>query len=170
MKAKELVMLGMMSAILVTVQVALGFIPNVELISLLIILCTIIYGWKTLYIIYTFTLVEGFIYGFGDWWFNYLYVWTILLILAMIFRKNRSSYFWAILSGIYGLCFGALCSLLYLFIGGLPMAIAKWVNGIIFDLAHGISNFTVALILFRPIYYILNLLNQKLVETSKTNH
>lgn len=167
MKAKELVLFGMISAILVTVQVSLSFLPNIELVSLIIILCTLIYGWKTLYIIFSFTLIEGLIYGISDWWLSYLYVWPVLLILVMLFRKNRSPYFWAILSGLFGLSFGALCSLFYLFIGGFPMVMAKWISGIPFDLIHGVGNFVTAFFLFRPLYYLLNLINQKWLDGSK---
>jgi len=77
MKIKDIAIIAMLSAILITVQVTLGFLPNVELVSVLIILYTLVFGRKSLAIIYVFVTVEGFIYGFGLWWFNYLYVWTI---------------------------------------------------------------------------------------------
>ena len=49
MRTKDIVMLGMMSAILLVVQVALRFIPNVELVSLLIIIYTLVFGSKTIF-------------------------------------------------------------------------------------------------------------------------
>lgn len=150
-----------MSALLIAVQVGLAFLPNIELVSLLIILFTIYYGWKTLYIIYIFAIVEGLIYGFGIWWINYLYVWTILMLITMLFRSMRSPLFWAILSGAYGLCFGLLCSIPYLFIGGVPMAIAGIISGIPFDAIHCISNYIIALVLFKPLYRFLDWINQR---------
>ncbi len=156
MRIKDIVIIGMMSALLITVQVAFSFLPNVELVSLLIILCTLILGYRTLFIIYVFAACEIFIYGLGIWTINYLYVWTILYLVTMAFRKESSPYFWAVLSGLYGLSFGALCSLPYFFSGGFPTMAAYWVSGILFDFAHGVSNFVIALVLFRPLYYLIN--------------
>lgn len=161
MKIKEIPILAMLSAILYVVQVALSFIPNIELVSLLIIIYTLVYKQKTLYIIYTFVLLEGLSYGFGLWWFNYLYVWTILYLIIRICRKNHGLIFWSIVSGAFGLGFGALCSIPYLFMGGLPSAFAYWVNGIPFDIAHCISNIIVTMVLFKPLYHLLNLTNNR---------
>jgi len=151
----------MMSAILIAVQVTLGFLPNIELVSLLIILFTLIFGLKAVYIIYVFVIMEGFLYGFGPWWINYLYVWTVLFIAVMIFQKKRSPFFWAAVSGAYGLSFGALCSIPYFFVGGIPMGFAYWVSGIPFDITHGIFNFILAFILFRPLYLLLDMINKR---------
>jgi len=156
MRIKDIAMIGMMSALLFAVQVALGFLPNIELVSLLIILFTLNFRWKTLYIIYIFALLEGFMYGFGIWWFYYLYIWTILFFITLFFSKNRSSFFWAVVSGVFGICFGALCAISYLFLGGLQTAIGYWVSGIPFDIAHGIGNFVIALVLFRPLNNLLD--------------
>ena len=152
MRTKDIALIGITSAVMIVLQVALRFLPNIEFVSLLVILYTLIIGWKTLYIIYVFVFVQGLIYGFHLWWISYLYVWTILFFIVMLLRKNRSSYFWTFISGIYGLAFGALCSIPYLFIGGFPMALANWVSGIPFDIVHCIGNFIVALIFFKPLY------------------
>lgn len=160
-KTKDIVTIGIMSALLITVQVALALLPNIELVSLIIILSTIIFGWKTLYIIYIFVLVEGLIYGFGIWWICYLYVWTILMLITMLFKKNRSPFFWAIIAGAFGLSFGALCSIPYLFIGGASMAVSSFISGIPFDVTHCISNYALTLILFKPLYNLLNWIHHK---------
>lgn len=161
MRIKDIVIIGMLSAIFLTVQVGLAFLPNVELISLFIILCTLILGYKALLIIYIFVISELFIYGLSTWWLNYLYIWTILFVVAYFFRRERSPYFWAIVSGLYGLSFGALCSIPYFFMGGFPTMLAYWVSGILFDLVHGVANFILALVLFRPLYYLLDKIYRK---------
>jgi energy-coupling factor transport system substrate-specific component len=155
MRIKNIALIGMMSAILMTFQVALNFLPNIELVSLLIILYTLIFGKKTIYIIYVFVFLEGFIYGFGIWWFNYLYVWTVLFVIVLLFRRIRSPFIWSVISGIYGLCFGALCSIPYYFTSGISAGFAYWIAGIPFDLTHGFSNFVVCLTLFYPLHFIL---------------
>jgi energy-coupling factor transport system substrate-specific component len=161
MKIKDIALIGMMSAILVAVQVALSFLPNIELVSILIIIYTLVFGRKALYIIYVFVAVEGIIYGIGLWWINYLYVWTVLFLIAMLLRKHHSPYIWAIISGFYGLTFGALCAIPNLFLSGIGSAISYWLAGIPFDILHAIGNFVVALLLFHPLYYIMDKINRK---------
>lgn len=154
MPIKDITIIGITSAVMIVLQVALRFLPNIEFVSLLVILYTLVLGRKTLYAIYVFVFLQGLLYGFGLWWLSYLYVWTFLFFITMIFRKNRSPYFWTLLSAGFGLAFGALCSIPYLFIGGFPMALANWISGIPFDIAHCIGNFIIALIFFKPLYQL----------------
>lgn len=163
MRIKDIALIGMMSAILITIQIALSFLPNVELVSLLIILFTLIYRSKALYIIYIFVLVEGLIYGFGLWWINYLYVWLVLYIITMLIGKkqSRGTFVWATVSSCFGFSFGALCSIPYFFIGGIRSGFAYWVSGIPFDITHGIFNFIIMVVLFRPLYQLLTFIDKR---------
>jgi energy-coupling factor transport system substrate-specific component len=154
--ARDILVLGLMGAILTIAQVALAIIPNVELVSLLIIVFTLVAGKKVFNIIYVFVLAEGLIYGFGLWWINYLYVWAVLAGVVLILRKNESILIWSMLSGLFGLFFGSLCAIPYFFMGGIGAAVSYWVNGIIFDLIHCVGNVIAALVLFRPAYKIVN--------------
>jgi len=165
MRIKDIVIIGMLSAIMITVQVAFAFLPNIELVSLLIILYTLIFGRKTLFIIYVFVILEGLLYGFGLWWFNYLYVWTVLFLIVRLLRSIRSPYLWAIVSGLYGLSFGALCSIPYFILSGIPSGFAYWIAGIPFDITHGIANFSITLVMFYPLFYILNKINKRTEQT-----
>lgn len=156
MKIRDILIIGMMSAILIAVQVMLGFIPNVELVTVLIIAYTLIFGYKTLFIIYVFAILEGFIYGFGIWSISYLYVWTILFFVVTLLKRYHSPLTWAAVSGFYGLSFGALTAITTLVISGPASALAYWIAGIPFDLVHGMSNFITAFILIKPLYRILD--------------
>lgn len=151
MKTKDIVLMGMLGTLLFIFQVALGFLPNIELVSLFVILYTIKFGKKSIFSIYVFALLEGLLYGFGIWWIMYLYVWTILALVTLLFRKNQSIIFWAIIAALFGLSFGALCSIPYLFIGGFAAGLAYWIGGIPFDITHSIANFMVVLVLFKPL-------------------
>lgn len=146
---------GLLGAILIIVQVGLAVLPNIELVSLFIIIYTLVLGRKAFFPVYIFVLVEGLIYGFGIWWINYLYIWAILVVAALLLRRYEQPLFWAIISGIYGLLFGALSAIPYLFIGGIGTAVTYWVNGIVFDLLHCAGNAVVAALLFRPGYKLL---------------
>ena len=151
LSAREIVILGLMTALLLVAQVGLSFLPNIELVSLLIIVYTMVFRKKVFLIIYTFVLLEGLIYGFGTWWFTYLYVWTVLALLAWAFREMESTLGWAILNAAFGLMFGALTALTNLFISGIGGMISYWVAGIPFDLMHCAGNFGTALVLFKPL-------------------
>lgn len=168
---KDITLIGMLSSILFALQYILQGIPNVELVSLLILVYTCVLKRKTLLIISVFVLLEGFFYGFGTWFIGYLYVWFLLYLLGRLLCRNNNplnlpSLTWALTSGAFGLSFGALFSLISFFMGvrsgglsgGLNSAFANWVSGIIFDLIHGASNFFVALFLFKPSYKVLNTL------------
>lgn len=94
MKTKDIITCSFLAAILLVVQVTLGSLPNVELVSLLIIVYTLTLERKTLAVIYLFALFEGFMYGFGIWWVMYLYVWTILYFVVSFCAK--------IITNLYG--------------------------------------------------------------------
>ena len=161
LKVRELVILGLMTAILFVAQVALSFLPNIELVSLLVIVYTLVFGPKVLYVIYAFAVLEGLLYGFSSWWITYLYIWTVLAGLTWCFRKMESTLGWAILSGAFGLAFGALCELSHFFFVGWQAMIASWVSGLMFDIAHCVGNFLAALALFNPLLYLLRKLAQR---------
>ena len=107
--------------------------------------------------------LEAFVWGFGLWWLCYWYLWPLLAIPAVLLRKNRSAFLWAVLAAIHGLTFGAFCSIPYLFIGGWELALSYWVSGLSFDLIHCGGNFVLTLTLFKPLYRVMD----KLMEMHK---
>lgn len=149
--ARTVSVLALCTALVFGLQVALAAIPNGEIVTLLMILFTLYFRARTLYIIYAFAVLEGLTYGFHVWWIVYLYIWTVLWAAVMLAgRRPRSRWFWAVLAGCYGLAFGALCAPPDLILGGPALALAKWISGIPFDLAHGAFNFLSVLFLFPP--------------------
>jgi len=95
--------------------------------------------------------MEVLFHGIGLWNINYLYVWTVLAVAAIILRKMGPPLGWAILSAVFGLSFGALCGIADIFIGGFPYAVSKWISGIPFDLLHCGGNFAITLTLWKPL-------------------
>lgn len=139
---------------------ALAFLPNVELVTLLFIIYTLTFGWKVLLVVPAFILLEGCIYGFGLWWVMYLYVWPLLVLLTWLFRREESVWFWCVLSGAFGLCFGALCAIPCYIGGGIAAGFSWWVAGIPYDILHCISNFVLCMVLFKPMRKVLKKINQ----------
>lgn len=150
--ARELAATALMGALLVAAQVALSFLPNIELVSLLLIIYALCFPLRqALMACFVFTLLEGLLYGFGIWWGMYLYSWPLLVLLARRMRGNPTRMGAALLSGGFGLSFGALCAIPYLITGGLSYGVGWWVSGIPFDIAHCIGNLLAALVLFDPL-------------------
>lgn len=152
---KDIAWIGVMIATLEAGKMALSFLPNIEVVTLLIIMYTLFFGRKVFYAIFAFVFLEGCLYGFGVWWIMYLYIWPLLAIITHVFRKQESVWFWSILSGVFGLLFGAMCSIPYFFIGGVNMAVGWWIAGIPYDIVHCISNFVLCLVLFLPLRKVL---------------
>ena len=163
---------AMLAALLLVSQLTLAGLPNIELVSLLVIVWTRVYRTGALPGIGVFVILEGVIFGFGIWWVSYLYIWFILWGIVMLIPRRRSaeplrgkkllfaSLGWAVLSGIYGFAFGALTAIPWFFRGGLSTAVAYWVSGIPFDIPHAIGNFAAALLLAVPLIELLEKLKR----------
>lgn len=158
-KATYLATMGVLSAVLLIGQMGMSFLPNIEPITCLIIIYTLIYKKRVFPMIYTFVILEGLVFGFGIWWVSYLYIWSILAGLTMLFRKNQSVVIWAVLAGSYGLLFGALCAIPYLISGGPAAAFSYWVSGIPYDMIHCVGNIVITLVIFQPVYQVLKKLH-----------
>ena len=99
--------------------------------------------------------MEILFYGISLWNINYLYIWTVLAVAAYLLRQMRHPLGWALVSGTFGLLFGALCGIVDVFIGGFSYAVTKWISGIPFDILHCAGNFVIALMLFVPLRNLL---------------
>lgn len=166
--ARDVAIIGMMVAVIEVCKVVLMGIPNVELTTFWMILFTLYFGKRMLFAVPVFILVEGLLFGFGMWWIMYLYAWPLLAIVTGIMNKMDSSMGWAVLAGLFGLSFGMLCAIPYFVIGavdggftaGLQAGFAWFVAGIPFDMIHGISNFLIMLILYRPVRRVMDLVHR----------
>lgn len=153
---------AMLSVVLFISQIALSFIPNLELVSTLVICSTMVYGWEILIVVTVFSLLEGMFYGFGLWILSYLYVWPILVILTMMFRKMFKEDFtlWAILAGCFGLIFGLLFAIAYIPVSP-SYAWTYWIAGLPWDIWHAIANVFVMMLVGKPIFKVLRRVNNE---------
>ena len=159
---REVVLFGVLGALTFALQVVMGPLPNIEPVSLLVLLYAAVFGWKCLYPVYVFVVMEILFYGLGLWNVNYLYIWAVPALAGVALRKMESPLGWAMVSGVYGLAFGALCGIVDLFIGGWAYALTKWISGIPFDVLHCAGNFGIALILFKPLRGVLEKLHNRM--------
>ena len=142
---------GLLGAALFGAKLAMAHLPNIEPVSLLVMLFAVCLGWQGLYPVYLYVFLECALWGPGLWSACYLYVWPVLFCLARGLRRMESPLGWAALSGCFGLLFGALCAPVCWVTGGWAFAVSWWVSGLPMDLLHGAGNFVIALVLFRPL-------------------
>ena len=159
---REIALFGVLGALTFALQVVMAPLPNIEPVSLLVMIFAAVFGWKCLYPVYIFVTMEILFYGISVWNLYYLYVWTVLALGAILMRRQKQTLAWAMLSGVFGLFFGALCGIVDIFIGGFAYAGAKWVSGIPFDLLHCGGNFFIALIMFSPLRNLMEKLYNRM--------
>ena len=159
---RELVLFGVLGAMTFALKMGMAFLPNIEPVSLTILVYAAVFGWKSLYPTYVYVVLEILYFGLGTWNICYLYIWPILAAVGICFRQMRHPLGWAVVSGAFGLLFGALCGIVDIFIGGWSYAVAKWISGIPFDVAHCAGNFCIALVLFGPLRNLVEKLYRKM--------
>jgi len=150
-----MVLFAILGAMTFAAKYVMSFLPNIEPTSLMVMLFAVIFGWKALYPVYLYVLMEIMLYGINLWNLNYLYIWAILLVAACFMRPLKNPVWWALLSGLFGLAFGFLCSPVYVFLNGWDFAVRWWLAGLSFDVTHAVGNFVIALVLFVPLRNLL---------------
>ena len=152
---REVVLFGVLGALTFALKMCMAALPNIEPVSLFVMVFAVVFGWKALYPTYVYVAMELLTWGPGTWNVNYLYIWAILAVAALLLRKMEHPLSWAMLSGVFGLAFGALCAPVDVVIGGLSFAVSKWISGIPFDVSHCIGNFVITMLLFKPLRALL---------------
>ena len=163
----EVALFGILGGLTFAAKVAMAGLPNIEPVSLMVMLFAVTFGRKTVYPIYVYVLMEFVLYGLNLWSINYLYVWIILAGAAWLCRGMTNPFGWAILSGLFGLLFGTLFAPVYFMTGGWAYGLTWWANSIPFDVAHCIGNFVIALVLFVPLRKVLGQLYPRMGKLSQ---
>ncbi len=152
----EIILLTLFGVLMYISQVVMASLPNIELVSLLIILTTRKFGYKALLSVYVFVGCEILTYGLSLWVINYLYIWAILCFVVCLVRRIDSVLFYTLISGLYGLTFGTLCSIPNFFIGGIGFGISYIISGLGFDFMHCVGNTVLTLLLYKPLTKVID--------------
>ena len=73
--AKALALVGLMAATVECGKLALSFLPNIEVVTLLLALYGYVFGWYGVSAAVVFVCIEPMIYGFGPWLLTYMIYW-----------------------------------------------------------------------------------------------
>ncbi len=153
-----------MSAMLTAFKFALSFVPNVEVVTVLIL----VYG-SAMGIAYAlpatliFCAVETAIYGFGSWVLLYFVYWPLLALAAGILLRGARVWLALALGVIGSVLFGVLsacCDTLFCAANLAPSYLGRYwaayyLKGLYFDLAHVISSAVTVAVLYVPLVAVL---------------
>lgn len=153
---------AIMAAVMLGVQVAMAGLPNIELVSFLVIFYTLLDRRLAATAIGIFIVLEGVLYGFHLWWLTYLYVWYVLFFVTAALKRWLNAPLAALVNGAFGLVFGTLTSIPYFILLGPGGGVAYIIAGIPFDIAHCIGNTLLALLLFAPMMKLAGRMEGKL--------
>ncbi len=163
-KTKEIVLIGIFSALLFTQEQLLASLPNIQLTVFLIILYSKSFGFKnTLIIVLIYTLLDNFFMGaFNIIYFPFMLIgWSLIpILLHTIFNKIENSIHLALLSILF--------SLLYSWIYIIPNSIyynlnpfVYFISDIPFEIILCISSFITTLWLYEPCIKVLKQLTSR---------
>ncbi len=161
---KRWVLLALIAATAFVIQIAAASLPNVELVTLWFLIIAQFITWKeSLIVVFIFTILEALVWGFGDWVIAYLWIWTLWMIIVQIFKafsRDREQ-IWAILGALFGFMFGFLFALQNALLYGFTMGYIYWIRGLLFDLVHATSNYILIILLYKPLYLVVEKLMRK---------
>ena len=161
----SLVRYALLAALLVAAKEVLAALPNIEVVTLLIVVYTVVYRSRALVPIYLFIAIEAVINPYISIILMYLYVWAILWGLVMLLpRRILPPPVYMLIGGLYGLAFGALCAPAQALMFSLDFeGMVAWiVAGLPFDITHAISGFVSCL--------LVPALASLLLRIEKTHH
>lgn len=149
---RDIVICALLSAVLVISKELLAFLPNLELVSFLIL----VYArhlklTNSLVIVNVFCLLEIVLYGIGLWTLPYFVAWNFWMAVHYFLRNkvNRAETL-AFISGVFGLFFDVFFSFPY-FMMSWSSGWAYLIQGMFFSCIHAVGNYLMMLILFDPV-------------------
>ena len=156
--AKDIAISAMTAALLVCGKLVISFIPNVEVVTPLIIITTCAFGYKrVLPAVLVFCLLDNFLYTFYYIvTIQYFIHWPLLCVLSevtfRIFRENSLAF--AFLALVSALLFWVETPALH-HIFKVTLFLPTLISGIPFMLPMAIGGFIFTLLAYRPLYGVL---------------
>ena len=153
-RLRKLIVLVMLGDLLFISKQLMEFLPNIHMIAMLIALYTLVYRVWALIPIYVFALAEGLLYGFSQWWYPYLYIWTVLwFAILLVPEKLPNKIKIPICIGLcvlHGLLYGVLYAPMQAWMFGynFQQTLAWIAIGFPWDVVHACGNLVLGLLLY----------------------
>lgn len=154
------------AALVFAMQVALSFVPNVELVTLLLSFSVMLFPlWMSASVCVVFTMLEALVFGFMPWVILYLIIWPLLCVITLLLKKviEKKWLVFVAVNTIFGFLFGSVDALIFYIMYGFdgPATLAYWIKSFPFDVIHGTSNFIISLTLYKPLTALKGRLSEK---------
>ena len=150
MNIRKLTLIALLAALGTVGRYAFSYIPNVQPVTALIIICGIWLGpvaGVTLAVLST--ILSNMLLGMGVWTLSQIIAWAIIGLVSGLLGKYRGElpvWFIAIFSGLAGYFYGFVISLAYGTIG--DHFWLYYLRGVPFDTNHAIGNVAFIVILY----------------------
>ena len=150
----ELLVTSIFGALAFSAKLAMAALPNIEPVTLLLILATLSFGARAFISCGIYVLLEGLVYGFSTWWLPYLYAWPLLVVFVLLCKRFENRFFWAFFAAVFGFLFGFMFLPVNYFVYNMaehPELLKLYIiNDIPFDLIHAGGNFVSVFVLLPP--------------------
>ena len=165
---RHMILFAMFAALLFGSKQILEPLPNVELVSPLIMVYTLVYRGRALIPLYLYVSLQGIFWGFPIWWLPYLYVWLILWGVTMLLPQRLSPRWgvplYAGVCALFGLAFGSLWApfQVLVYLNGDWSKMLPWIAaGLPWDLTHALGNLALGT-LIAPLSTLLHKLEARI--------
>jgi len=167
----KIALIATFAAMMTGGKLALTFIPNVEPVTLFIVLISSVFGLSySLPAALIFVSVESYIYGFNYWLIPYyIYFPLLATVFYLLTRKKKSIFFNAAAAAVMTMIFGVLTTAAdAIFLGDFNYELffklfgAYYARGAVFFIVHIVSNFVIVLFLYKPLSEFLIKIKQKM--------
>ena len=163
MRARDICLIAVLSATLTVGKMALSFLANVEVVTLLLTVYALTLPRSKVFIAtFTFIATEAFIWGAHIWILMYLIHWPTLVFCASLFKGKFAPIFAIItavvLTGLFGVqttVLEVLFLMNYHKIGFMKCFLLRYGTGVPFFITHVISNSIILSVLVYPLYRLM---------------
>ena len=161
--AKSLALVGIMAATVECGKLALSFLPNVEVVTILLALYGYVFGWYGVVAAGVFVCIEPLIWGTGSWVITYIIYWPCVAIVFMMLAKAKVKNRWIItlvamlMTVSFGLLSSVIDSAFYLGINEhfVKNTVIYYARGIVFYIVQTVCNAVLFSVLFN--YFVSKL-------------
>lgn len=151
---ESIVLIAVLTAIATVGRLILMSIPAVNLASFIIIMVGVVYGKEEGFLVGALTaLVSGIFMGMGYWVLFQMLSWGLMGASAgFLVSKFDNVAFRVIFGLVWGFLYGWITDISAIFYSGTALEIspiiALYINGITYDLTHGITNAVLLLVFY----------------------
>ena len=165
----DMVLFAILGSVLFAGKLAFEALPNIHPVTMLIMLYTVVFGWRALIPVGVFVAISGVFYGFSIWWLPQIYIWFVYVVLTTLIPKKiphkAAAFVYPLVCGFFGLIYGTLYApgqaLLF---GYNASQTLKWIAaGLPFDAIHALGNLGMGLLIL-PLSVVLKKLYEKIIQ------